>query len=215
MNQLGMWRVKYSLPVCAFALCLFAVGPICAQQPVSSNSCNPWLYQPPSEAFSFKQRACFHLAALTTPSLAARGAALAGLGAWRDDREDFGHRYATFYARHSARAAGELIAGYLNHEDPLPHVSLEHGTWNRTRSALLSVVRVQDANGRSRPALAPIAGSFGSGFVGMAISPIHNNWNSGLTRTELTYSTYFAAAVAREFKPDLSLLANRLLHRKQ
>jgi hypothetical protein len=210
-----MGRLNYSLPVCALALCVFAVGPISGQQPVSTNSCNPWLYQPPSGAFSLEQRACFHLAALTTPALAARGAAMAGLGTWRDKREDFGHRYASFYARHSARAAGELVAGYLNHEDPRPRISLEHGNWNRTRSALLSVVRVQDANGRSRPALAPIAGSFGSGFVGMALSPVRNDWNSGFTRTELTYSTYFVAALAREFKPDLSLLANRILHRKQ
>jgi hypothetical protein len=49
----------------------------------------------------------------------------------------------------------------------------------------------------------------------MAMSPLHHDWNSGFTRTEFTYSTYFAAALAREFKPDLSLLANRLLHRKQ
>jgi hypothetical protein len=210
-----MWRLNKSLPVCLFALCIFAAGPVCAQPPVSPSSCNPWLYQPPSGAFSLKQRACFHMAALTTPSLAARGAALAGLGAWNDNREDFAHRYATFYARHSAREAGELVAGYLNHEDPRPHTSLEHGNWNRTRSALLSVVRVQDANGHYRPALAPIAGSFGSGFVGMALSPIRNDWNSGFVRTELTYSTYFAAALAREFKPDLSLLANRLLRRKQ
>jgi hypothetical protein len=201
--------------VCTFALCVLAAGPVWAQQPVSTKACNPWLYQPPSGAFSLEQRACFHLAALTTPSLAARGAAAAGLGIWHDNQESFGHRYASFYARHSARAAGELVAGYLNHEDPRPRTSLEHGNWNRARSALLSVVRVQDANGHSRPALAPIAGSFGSGLVGMALSPNRNTWNSGFVRTELTYGTYFASALAHEFKPDLTLLANRILHKKK
>jgi hypothetical protein len=147
--------------------------------------------------------------------MAMRGAAVAGLGEWHNDQESFGHRYASFYARHSARAAGELVAGYLNHEDPRPHISLEHGNWNRTRSALLSVVRVQDANGHSRPALAPIAGSFGSGLVGMALSPNRNDWHDGFARTGLTYGTYFASAVAREFKPDLSTLATRLLHKKK
>jgi hypothetical protein len=155
------------------------------------------------------------LAALTTPSKALRGAAVAGLGTWHDNHESFSHRYASFYARHSAQAAGELVAGYLNHEDPRPRPSLEHGNWNRVRSALISVVRIQDAEGNSRPALAPIAGSFGSGLVGMALSPNRSSWNSGLVRTELTYGTYFARALAREFKPDLSLLANRILHKKK
>ena len=108
-----------------------------------------------------------------------------------------------------------MVAGYLNHEDPQRHPSLENGVWNRARSALLSVVRVQDAAGHSRPAFAPIAGSFGSGLVGMALSQNHNSWNSGLVRTELTYGTYFVSALAREFKPDLSAFANRILHRKK
>src|ERR1700761_4236433 len=113
-----MWRVNYSLPVCAVALSICAVAPLCAQQPASStnlnakpdaSSCNPWLYQPPSGAFSFKQRACFQFATLATPYMAARGAAIAGLGTWQDDRESFGRRYAAFYARNSAKGLGELV----------------------------------------------------------------------------------------------------------
>ena len=175
----------------------------------------------PLGEMSLKQRTCFQIAGLITPYLALRGVAMAGFGTWREsgnemakNREGFGPRYASFYARHSARAAGELVAGYFNREDPRPHVSLEHGTWNRTRSALLSVVRVQNATGQSRPALAPLAGSLSSGMVGMALSPSRNSWNSAFVRSELTYSTYFATALAREFKPDLTLLANHILHKK-
>jgi hypothetical protein len=192
-----------------------AVAPVWAQQPVSTKSCNPWLYQPPSGVLSLEQRTCFYFARLVTPSLAGRGAMVAGIGEWHDDRESFGHRYGSFYARHSAQAAGELVAGYLNHEDPRQRASLEHGNWNRARSALLSVIRVQDANGHSRPALAPLAGSFSAGMVGMALSPNRNNWNSAFVRAELTYSLYFASALAREFKPDLSLLAAHILHKKK
>jgi hypothetical protein len=49
----------------------------------------------------------------------------------------------------------------------------------------------------------------------MALSPNRNTWNSGFVRAELTYSTYFASALAHEFKPDLTLLANRILHKKK
>ncbi|HMF76354.1 MAG TPA: hypothetical protein VK604_11885 [Bryobacteraceae bacterium] len=191
-------------------------GSAWAQAPVSTTiPCNPWRYQSVAEVLSFQQRACYHLAGLSSPFMAARGATLARFGEWRDDRESFGHRFASFYARRSARAAGELVAGYLNHEDLRPRTSLEHGTWKRVRSALLSVVRVQDEAGNSRPAFAPLAGAFSSGFVGMALSPNRNSWNNGFSGAELTYSTYFARALGREFKPDLTLLANRILHRKK
>ncbi len=88
-------------------------------------------------------------------------------GQWRNNDphvgneniDDFGRRFGSFYARHTAQNAGELFAGYLHHEDPRPHVSLEHGFWKRTRAAMVSVLVSNDADGNSRVALAPIAGS--------------------------------------------------------
>ena len=152
---------------CAFfalVVCFGLAGAIGAQQP----SCD-------AQDFSFKERACSQATRLLKPSLALRGALVAGFGQWRNNPQvfheepsEFAHRFAVFYARHTAQNAGELIAGYLNHEDPRPRISQEHGVWNRTRSALLSVVQTKDTNGGMRVSLAPVAGAFGSGMVGVA-----------------------------------------------
>jgi hypothetical protein len=171
-----------------------------------------------AEDFSFKSRACVEAARLAKPSLALRGAFVAGFGQWRNNPEvfheqpsEFARRFAVFYARHTAQNAGELIAGYLNHEDPRPHLSQEHGVWNRTRSALLSVVQTKDTDGSMRIALAPVAGAFGSGMVGAACYQRNNTAAAGFERTGIVYGGYFARAVFREFKPDLSHFAYRLL----
>ena len=172
--------------------------------------------------FSFKSRACVEATRLAKPSLALRGAFMAGFGQWRNSPEvfhqeqsEFARRFAVFYARHTAQNAGELIAGYLNHEDPRPRVSQEHGVWNRTRSALLSVVQTKDTAGGMRIALAPVAGAFGSGMVGAACYQRNNTAAAGFERTGIVYGGYFARAVFREFKPDLSQFAYRLLHQKR
>src|SRR5690242_19506702 len=116
----------------AAVLCLALVQAAAAQQPFCRDG-----------DFSFKSRACVEATRLAKPSLALRGAFMAGFGQWRNNpeafhqqRSQFAYRFAVFYARHTAQNAGELIAGYLHHEDPTPHVSHEHGVWNRTRSAL-------------------------------------------------------------------------------
>jgi hypothetical protein len=175
-----------------------------------------------AEDFSFKSRACLEAVRLAKPSLALRGALIAGFGQWRNNPEvfhqqksEFAHRLAVFYARHAAQDAGELIAGYLNHEDPRPHLSQEHGVWNRTRSALLSVVQTKDTDGNMRIALAPVAGAFGSGMVGAAFYSRNNTAATGFERTGIVYGGYFARAVFREFKPDLSHFAYRLLRQKR
>jgi len=175
-----------------------------------------------AEDFRFKSRACVEAARLAKPSLALRGAFVAGFGQWRNNPEvfhqqgnEFARRFTVFYARHSAQNAGELIAGYLNHEDPRPRASQEHGVWNRTRSALLSVGQTKDTDGSMRMALAPVAGAFGSGMVSGACYPGDNAAAAGFGRTGIVYGGYFASAVFREFKPDLSQFAHRLLRQKR
>ena len=171
-----------------------------------------------TEDFSFKGRACADTTRLLKPSLALRGAFTAGFGQWRNNPEvfhgepsDYAQRFAVFYARHTAQNVGELIAGYLNHEDPRPHISQEHGVWNRTRSALLSVVQTKDTDGGMRMALAPVAGAFSSGMVGAACYERNSYAAAGFERTGIVYGGYFATAIFREFKPDLTTFAHRLL----
>jgi hypothetical protein len=166
------------------------------------------------------QRACFYGAKLTKPSLLLQGAFAAGFGQLRNNPEilheniqDFGHRFGVFYARRGAQNGAEFLAGYLNHEDPRPHISDQHGFWNRTRAAMLTVVEVKDTNGDTRPAFGPAAGALASGLVSVACYQRHNTMADGLMRSGFVYGGYFGTAILREFKPDLSYLAYRLRHK--
>ncbi len=189
---------------------------------LKASHCDPGQVQEPAQ-LSFRQRACYSETRLVAPSMVFRAALSGTYGQWRnidpyvrhENMDDFGRRFAGFYARHAAQNGAELLAGYVNHEDPRFHPSMQHGVWNRTRSALLSVLTTKDADGVSRPALAPIAGSFGAGFVGMALSERHDRLQDGFRRTGLSYGGYFGTALMREFHPDLALLASHILHKKK
>jgi hypothetical protein len=60
-----------------------------------------------------------------------------------------------------------------------------------------------------------VAGAFGSGMTGAAYYSNHNAMDMGLRWSAITYGSYFASAMMHEFRPDLTLLAERLLHRKK
>lgn len=215
--------------------------PIAAQQPAQSkfsstdsslvspngtplqdaSGCSPFELAT-AAVLTLKQRACFFAMRLIAPSGMAHAAFSSGFSQWRnvpleshEDMDDIGHRFAAFYARRAAQNAGEMLGGLLNREDPRPRVSSEHGFWNRTRSALWSVVRVENANGSDRLALGPIAGAFGSGFTGMACFRSHDRIADGFRMTALSYGGYFGTALAHEFHPDILSFANHLRHRKK
>jgi hypothetical protein len=159
---------------------------------------------------------------LSRPSLLLRGAFAAGFGQWRNNPEilhenadDFAHRFGVFYARRGAQSGAEFLVGYLNHEDPRPHLSNQHGVWNRTRAAILSVLEVSGTNGETRPAFAPAAGALASGLVSVAGYQQHNSMRDGLMRSGFVYGGDFGTAILREFKPDLSNLAFRLMHKRK
>jgi hypothetical protein len=153
----------------------------------------------------------------------ARGAAAAAVGEWRNtpvidhqDLDEMSHRFAAFYARHSAQATGEMLAGYLHHENPLKQTSGLHGTWSRVGAALLTVVQTTDPDGSTRPAFAPLAGAFSSGLTSMACYRYRGDTNLDgvLKHSGAVYSSYFVNAIFREFKPDLTSLAYRATHHK-
>lgn len=171
------------------------------------------------KSLTFEQKSCYYGHKLISPGMALHAAFSAGFGQMRgtpelpqDGMSDLGRRFAIFYAQHGAQRAGELLGGLLYHEDPRPHSSKQEHFWDRTRSALLSVVVTQNGDGASRPALAPIAGAFGAGFVGMASYRHHNSWGDGFRFAGVSYSGYFAKALAHEFHPDISTFAERFLH---
>jgi hypothetical protein len=171
---------------------------------------------------TFKERACYFGNQFSAPSGLARALFFSGFEQLRNtpsvERQDnageeFAHRFAAFYERRAAKNMGEFLAGSLNHEDPRYRPSNLHGTWARTRYALRSVVETTNENG-TRVSLGPIAGSLGSGFVGMAVYRYHNGVDDAFRRTGTSYGCYFLTAVLREFAPDLTVKANRLLHRR-
>lgn len=189
-----------------------------ALAPVERATCDPLDLQLAPE-LSFSQRTCLLRSHLLSRGLLFRSAGMSAWSEWRNTKiqnpgtEDFTRRFAGYYARRAARESGELIAGYLNHEDPRYHLSQQSGTWKRSRAALLSVLAVKNADGNSRLALAPIAGAFGSGMVGMAMSQSHNSLHDGLRRSATSYGFYFSNALLHEFHPELAAFANRFLHR--
>lgn len=170
---------------------------------------------------TFQQRACIYGQKLLSRGTLGRTTVLSAMAQVRnnpdnsDGLSEFARHFSVYYARRTAQSAGELLAGSLNHEDPRLHASQEHGFWNRTRSAFTGVLMTTNGDGNSRPALAPIAGAFGSGFVGEACSRTHNTWEDGFRRTGFSYSTYFATAFFREFQPELSSYAGHLLHKRR
>ena len=171
-------------------------------------------------SLSFTQRSCLYRNRLFSKGFAVRATAYATFRELRKNGvsnpgfEDFTYRFGNSYARRTAQNTGEFLAGYLTHEDPRYHPSLEHGIWKRSRAALLSVVLTKNADGASRMAFTPLAGAFGSGMVGIATSRNHNTVEDGLMRSATSYTTYFGDAMMREFRPELNRIANHFLHRQ-
>jgi hypothetical protein len=194
------------------------LGTLLSKAPV----CNPYNIQTEKQ-LSFEQRACYLGQRLVAPSMVARAAFSGAYGQWRnddphmrnEDLDEFGRRFGSFYARHTAQSTGELLAGYFHHEDPRPHVSRQHGFWTRTRAAFAGVLVSPDADGNPRVALTPIAGALGEGFAGMAVSERHDHLKDGFRRAGFAYGGYFGTAIVHEFQPDLSGFASRLLHKKK
>lgn len=174
----------------------------------------------PVGQLTFRQQACWYANDLAAPTLLVRAGFSTALGQWHNDiygkgqdGPDYAHRFGVFYARHAARDTAELVAGYLNHEDPRPHVSGETGLLRRTKAALASVVVTKTDEG-DRLALTPIAGAFGSALVGSALSREHSFTGHTFAREAIfSYSNSFATAVFREFKPDISTLVRHALHK--
>jgi hypothetical protein len=179
-----------------------------------SSGCNPWKMNAFSTDLSFGQRACMGLSELASPALMIEVGAVAGFAQWRNslrsgkgDSEDFSTRVEHLYARRTAHVTAETIVDYLHHEDPRLHSSGEKGAWRRTRAAFLSVMESPGQDGNARVALAPLAGSLGSGLTSMAFNERHTSLGDGLERSGIVYSHYFVRALVHEFSPELWSMA--------
>lgn len=169
---------------------------------------------------TFKNRFCYEAKHLVSPGALAWAAIGGGYSEWAPvprgfDRDGsmFMNHMKYFYSRRAADGLGELIGGQLNREPIVAATSGQTGLWNRSRAAVLSVLRVRDGDS-SRAALEPITGSLASGFMTMACCGYRHNVDLALGRSAETYAGYFVTALFREFKPDLKAYARRKFRRQ-
>ncbi len=168
---------------------------------------------------TFKNRFCYEAKTVISTGAMFRAFAGGGYSEWAPVPRGFDHdsgMFVThveyFYSRRVANAFGELVGGQLNHEAIESQPSGKDGIWNRTRSALWSVARIQDDHG-SRIAIAPIAGSLASGLVTLGCCGYARSPEAAFRRAGVSYAGYFATALFREFKPDLKSYARRKFRR--
>jgi len=194
--------------------------PVASSSKSELSDCNRYRLQA-DQSLSFKQRLCFAVDPLITPQFALTAAVMTGFSELRNSEKlkgkpmsNYPIRFADYYARHSAQAAGEMMAGYLHHEDPRVRTSMQRGFLRRTGAAFSSVIIARDSEGNSEMAFAPIAGSLSSGFVAMEVGRRDDNVAGALRRSGFVYSTYFIKALVREYKPELTEFTRHLLHRQ-
>jgi len=181
--------------------------------------CNPYRLQSDA-SLTFKQRACYYKNELIAPGFVLQAGVMSAFAELRmsnrpghNDNQDYPEHFANYYARHAAQDAGELVVGYLHHEDMRPHrPSGEQGFVRRAGAAFMSVLTSRDANGGTTMAFAPIAGSLSSGMVSTALSSRTTSLAGGFEHSGFVYSTYFFKALVQEFKPELNSYTHRLLH---
>ncbi len=215
----GTVHLLFTLLVAAGTVTAQAVFPFPAASPGKLSLCDSGQLEA-AKQLTLRQRACWHGSELLSPWAAVRAGFSSGIGQWRNDPyvkgqdvDDYAHRFAVYYVKRTARETGELIAGYLNHEDPRFHPSGQTIFKKRMGSALLSVLVTRSDEG-SRPALAPIVGSLGSGFAGAAFYREHTSPQYALQAAGICYGGYFGRALYREFRPDILFAVHRMLHIK-
>ncbi len=84
----------------------------------------------------------------------------------------------------------------------------------RAKAALMSVLTSPDRDGALRLAFSPIAGAIRFGLAGASIFPERHFGSQTLRLSAASYGCYFASAVFREFKPQLTALSNKMLKLK-
>jgi hypothetical protein len=204
--------------VVAASLAAQATSPQVNVWPSGVLLCNSDRFQH-AKQLTLRQRACWFGSELISPGAVSAAAFRSAIGQWRNvpyikaqDGDDYTHRFAAYYVRRASRETGEMLAGYLDHEDPRPRASGETVFGKRMRSALLSVLIVK-GEGDDRPALAPMAGSLAAGFAGAASYREHTGARYALEGAGISYSGYFGRALYQEFRPDIRFFVRRMLHK--
>jgi hypothetical protein len=131
---------------------------------------------------------------------------------WKDGGEAFGKNYGDALARTSAMQTGRFIASAVLHEDFRYRPSTSKNPVARTFHAVGYTFFDKSDSGHTRLAFANFAGAASEGFIGNLYLPRgYNNVSHAESRMAVTFGTFAAKNVAREFAPEL-LKASHALH---
>jgi hypothetical protein len=145
---------------------------------------------------------------------------------WGGGTAGYSRRFGTRFAQGLTKSSTEALFGIIDGEDPRLHPSAEAGTMfsqpsrimPRLGKALLRTVwtpRDAYTDGRARRdslSYSRIAGSFASGFIGMAWTPDRQNTpGQAFGRTGTALGGYAASCVWTEFQPDVISLIGRMI----
>ena len=175
---------------------------------------------------TLEQRACIWRDQLVTGTAISGAAFWGAVGEWRHKPPEwpqglngFSRQFGTRYAQGMAKSTGTFVAAALLREDPraLPPADLECAgratkLLPRVGQSLLRVVWVKTTDCKGRPRIAPLAGSFASGFVSLAWAPPSvNKLNSAFTGSGTAFAGYLGNSVFTEFQGDIFGFIGKML----
>ena len=205
---------------CAFAQTVSLYPAMAAADNLPPPKCDSYSMQT-LPSLDLHQRACFWRMQLLTGNALAGAAFWGAIGEWRhkppewpQGLDGFGRQMSTRYAQGAVKSTGTFVASLISREDPRPKpppiLACSHpSSWNgRLGHSLLRVVWNErlDTDGKCGGRVAPgrLAGSFASGFVGMAWRPdSQNKLSTSLVASGTAFGGYLGNSVLEEFKGDL------------
>lgn len=201
------------LGIACCSLVMGAQSPIQLQPTPKPPTCNEYVIEH-TKMLSFGQRACLYRSSIVSGSGVTGAAFFAGISHLRNSPSEWGQgitgfsrRFGSNFGQSVAKSTGEFTASYLLHEDPRLRPMSATGAYaegrlKRLGRALAAPVVIWQAN--PRPRFGYIAGSFASGFVGMAWYPqsqLHTG--DALLRTATAFGGYVGNSVVTEFAGDI------------
>lgn len=176
---------------------------------------------------SLAQKTCYWGQQLLTGN-ALLGAALWGAAAewqhspkeWPQGVKGFGEQFGTRYASGMVKSTATFLTGAIFQEDPRWETPVGNSCAThspkilpRLGDALLRTVWVKQPDcTKGRVAVARLAGSFASGFVGLAWAPPStNHLSTAMTNTGTAFAGYIGDSVVSEFQGDVFRLLGKLV----
>ncbi len=216
------------------ALAILIAGTSLVSFAQTSGSCVVTAIKAQTEPLTAHQKLCYFVKnRAVTPSGVFGSAFTAGIAQltkspkeWSQDAKGYGERFGTRFAQGLTKSTTESLVGILDHEDPRLRPSSEAGTLPFSASRILPrlgnavigtvwTTRDRYADGSARGpsfSYSRIAGSFASGFVGMAWTPDSGNTvGQAFGRTGTAFAGYVGTSIWTEFQPDIIRLVSKLV----